>query len=223
MKKDIILFDINETVLDLSSLSQKFERVFGTKEALPLWFSRLLHTSTVCIATGVQSNFSDLASTALSAISSHYRVILSESDHSELLASFAQLPAHNDVAPALNKLKQHGYRVVAFSNSSRALIAKQMSHSGLIDIFDDIISVEETGSFKPNADVYRYAASRLGCDVNQVRLVATHDWDTHGAMSIGMKAAFIDRSGVPYHPLYLQPDIKGESMGNIADQIIAAN
>ncbi|WP_206683193.1 hypothetical protein [Neptunicella marina] len=57
--------------------------------------------------------------------------------------------------------------------------------------------------------------------MENLRLVATHDWDTHGALTAGLKAAFINRSGAPYHPLYLKPDIQSTSMHGIVDQIIA--
>ncbi|MFT4776956.1 MAG: 2-haloacid dehalogenase [Oleispira sp.] len=33
-----------------------------------------------------------------------------------------------------------------------------MKNAGLEDYFDDIISVEETGSFKPDTDVYKFAS-----------------------------------------------------------------
>lgn len=55
-----------------------------------------------------------------------------------------------------------------------------------------------------------------------LRLVATHDWDTHGALSAGLMAAYIDRSGAPYGPHYLRPDIEADTMTAIAHKIIAA-
>jgi 2-haloacid dehalogenase len=42
----------------------------------------------------------------------------------------------------------------------------------------------------------------------------------HGALSVGMKAAYINRSGAIYHPLYRQPDIYATTMGDIVKQII---
>jgi len=220
MHREIILFDINETVLNLSALKPKFKAVFGDENALLLWFSQLLHSSTVCIATQVNSNFSDLAGAMLEAIAVRFGVALTEETKGELLASFANLPPHADIKPALSKLRAHGFRIVAFSNSSLALISLQMTHAGLVDYFDDIVSVEETGSFKPDPKVYQFVAAKLDQPVECLRLVATHDWDTHGALSVGFNAAYIDRSGIPYHPLYRQPDIYERTMDSIVEQII---
>jgi 2-haloacid dehalogenase len=223
MKQNIILFDINETVLNLSTLKPKFKIAFGNEGVTATWFSMLLHSSTVCIMTEVKTDFATLASTMLNSIAVRMNIKLSDEVHKDILNSFASLAPHSDIVPALVKLKSAGFRTVAFSNSSRDLISIQMKNSGLIEYFDDIISVEETGSFKPDPAVYKFAAKELKQPIENLRLVATHDWDTHGALSVGMRAAFINRSNTIYHPLYRQPDIVASSMGNIVEQIIDKN
>jgi 2-haloacid dehalogenase len=56
------------------------------------------------------------------------------------------------------KLRSNGFRTVAISNSLFPFISAQMKTVGLVDYFDDILSVEETGSFKPDPDEYKFAA-----------------------------------------------------------------
>ncbi|OED82947.1 haloacid dehalogenase type II [Vibrio splendidus] len=223
MKKEVILFDINETVLNLGSLQPKFKAVFGSEDALSLWFSKLLHSSTVCIATNVKSTFSELANATLDAIAQRYKCDLTVESKDALLTSFANLPPHTDIKASLLKLRNNGFKTVAFSNSSLDLITSQIKNSGLEDYFDTVISVEETGSFKPNSDVYNFAADTLKEPVENLRLVATHDWDTHGALSAGLQAAYIDRTGVEYHSLYLKPEISSKTMDGVVEQIIKHN
>ena len=220
MEKETILFDMNETVLNLSSLNSIFSTVFCYDGALSLWFSSLLHSSTVCVATKVKANFSELSGVMLDSLAVRFGVTLTESTRSELLASFASLLPHSDIKPAIKKLRSNGFRTVAFSNSSLNLILTQIKNAKLVDCFDDIISVEEAGSFKPDPNVYKFAAEKLGESLGSLRLVSTHDWDTHGALSVGLKAAYIDRTGIPYHPFYHRPDISATSMKSIVDQII---
>ncbi|GAD90795.1 putative 2-haloacid dehalogenase [Vibrio halioticoli NBRC 102217] len=222
MNSEIILFDINETVLDLSSLKPGFITAFSQQDALSLWFSRLLHTSTVCIATGVRSDFATLAAITLDNVATYYKVTLSDKQRTELLKGFANLQAHSDIKPALSKLKQHGFKTVAFSNSSSALINQQIAQADLAEYFDEVVSVESTGSFKPDATVYQFVGQQLGVAKENLRLVATHDWDTHGAMSQGLKAAYIARTAAFYNPLYLKPEIQGDNMLEIVEQIISA-
>jgi 2-haloacid dehalogenase len=220
MKRHTILFDINETVLDLSTLKPKFKTAFGDESVMATWFSMLLHSSTVCIMTDVHTNFATLAGTMLESIAARKGINLSDVARDNILKGFASLPPHTDIKPALAKLQSAGFRAVAFSNSSLNLISTQMNNAGLMEYFDEIISVEETGSFKPDPKVYKFAAKKLDQPLESLRLVATHDWDTHGALSVGMKAAYINRSGAIYHPLYRQPDIYATTMGDIVKQII---
>ncbi len=221
MSRDTILFDINETVLDLSSLRPKFKATFGDEAITATWFSMLLHTSTVCALTATKTDFATLAGTMLDTIAARLGVELGKDTRADILSSFASLPAHADMKPALTRLRYADYCTVAFTNSSVKLVTTQINNSGLSEYFDDIVSVETTGSFKPDPKVYDFVAERLNRPIEELRLVATHDWDTHGALSAGMRAAYIDRSGAPYHPLYRHPDVHATNMVDVVEQIIA--
>lgn len=221
MSRDTVLFDINETVLDLSSLRPKFEAALGSQSVTATWFSMLLHSSTVCALTGARTDFATLAGAMLDAIAARLGVELTDETRADILRSFANLPPHDDIKSALTQLRSAGYRTVAFTNSSLKLVSTQINNAGLVEYFDEIVSVEETGSFKPDPRVYAFVAERIDRPVDGLRLVATHDWDTHGAMSAGMRAAYINRSGAPYHPLYLRPDVYATTMDDVAEQIIA--
>ncbi|MBQ0817891.1 MAG: haloacid dehalogenase type II [Hyphomicrobium sp.] len=223
MPRDTVLFDINETVLDLRSLGPKFAAALGDPAVVSTWFAMLLHTSTVCALTGVNTGFADLAGVMLDRIAALHDRTISDDARAGILGGFASLKPHADVKPALERLRSSGYRTVAFSNSSLNLVTKQIANAGLAENFDAVVSVEETGSFKPDGKVYQFVAERLDRPVGDLRLIATHDWDTHGAMVAGMHAAYIDRSGAPYHPLYRRPEIHATTMGGVVEQVIAAD
>ena len=220
MPRDTILFDINETVLDLASLQPKFEAVFADSGVTATWFAMLLHTSAVCALTKVETGFAALAGVTLDSVAARRGVTISEQQRDDILGGFASLQPHADMVPALQRLRDAGYRTVAFSNSSLSLVTSQITNSGLASLFDLIISVEQTGSFKPDRKVYDYVAARVERQTDELRLVATHDWDTHGAMSAGLMAAYIDRSSAPYNPLYKRPAVFATMMDEVVEQII---
>jgi len=201
MPRDTILFDINETVLDLGSLKPHFQDAFGDPELTATWFARLLHTSTVCALTGVLTTFAELAGHALDALAARQALALTDEQRSGILGAFAKLPPHPDVPPALGRLRAAGYRTE----------------------FDRVVSVEETGSFKPHAKVYHFVADRLDRAPGELRLVATHDWDTHGALTAGLLAAYVDRSGAPYHPLFRRPDVLSNDLVDLVERVIASD
>ena len=220
MKRDTVLFDVNETLLDLSSLKPLFQQALGSESVTATWFSMLLHSSTVCSLTNTQSNFATLAGIMLDTLAARMKLSVSSEMRQAILGGFASLPAHPDIVPALTKLRSAGYRTVAFSNSSHDLVSNRISNAGLSDHFNDVLSVEKTGIFKPDRRVYEYAADKLNRPMTELRLIATHDWDTHGAMSAGLLAGYIDRNGAPYHPLYLRPDVYAADMTDVVEQVI---
>ncbi|SIS73749.1 haloacid dehalogenase type II [Neptunomonas antarctica] len=223
MKQTTILFDINETVLNLSVLRPKFKSFFGDECFTDTWFSMLLHASTVSMITDVKTDFASLSKIMLEALAARNGVLISSAEIADILGGFSSLPAHSDIKTALSRLRAEGFRVVAFSNSSRNLITNQIHNAGLDEYFDEVISVEEAGTFKPSPMAYQFASTKLGQPKDKLRLVATHDWDTHGAMSAGLEAAYINRSGAPYNPLFKKPGIYGSTMNEIVDQIIATD
>ena len=223
MKQTVILFDINETVLNLCALRPKFESAFGDERFTDTWFSMLLHTSTVSMITDVKTDFATLSKITLEALAAKVGLQLSSETIGNILEEFANLPAHDDIKPALSTLRKAGFKTVAFSNSSLSLITKQIANAGLNDYFDEIVSVEEAGTFKPTSKAYEFVSQKLSKDVSDLRLVATHDWDTHGAMCAGLESAYINRSGAKYNPLYKQTEITGVTMMDVVDQIIATD
>jgi 2-haloacid dehalogenase len=43
----LIVFDVNETLLDLETMEPTFERIFGDRSWMRLWFTNLIRYSTV--------------------------------------------------------------------------------------------------------------------------------------------------------------------------------
>ncbi|MBU2531359.1 MAG: haloacid dehalogenase type II [Alphaproteobacteria bacterium] len=223
MSRDTILFDINETVLDLSSLKPRFQAVFGSDLVMPVWFATLLHTSTVCALTDVKSDFATLAGAAVDIVAGRFDISVSDDQRREILSGFQSLAPHADVKPALERLRAAGYQTVAFTNSSHDLVTRQLTNAGLVDLFDERISVEPTGNFKPAPNVYRFVSEQVGRPVEALRLIAAHDWDIHGALTSGLLGAYVARSGAPYHPLYRKPQIIGDDMVAVVEAIIEAD
>ena len=197
--RDTILFDINETVLDLTPLEGHFADVFGDANLGAEWFARLLHASCVAAITEVESHFAELAGIMLDALAARQGVALSSESRAQILGAFATLQPHGDVVAALDFLAAQGYQRVAFTNSSLDLVERQFAASNLDAHFDRIISVEPTGCFKPHPKTYHFAAAELARPIGALRLIAAHDWDTHGALSAGMLGGVFEsaRGGIP--------------------------
>ncbi len=138
--------------------------------------------------------FSICTRDALRYTASVFDVSLTEQQESELLACYAVLPAFDDVSDALKQLNEAGIRCFAFSNGTAAAVEGLLSNAGIRDYFDGIVSVDDLQTFKPNPDVYHYFIKQAKADIDQTWLVSSNPFDVLGALSVGFKAAWIQRT-----------------------------
>jgi 2-haloacid dehalogenase len=222
MAKRAIIFDVNETLLNIRHLDPIFERVFGDPGALKEWFSLLLLHSEAATLAGPYFDFGTLAMAALDMIAASRRANLSGKDKEEVLHGILSLPPHNEVADALRKLREAGFRLATLTNSSQKAVEQQMKNAGLSDFFERNFSVDSVRRYKPAPEPYRMVASELNLPPDRLRLVAAHAWDVMGAMQAGYAAAFVSRPGKVLFPLTPPPDIVGTDLAAVAQQIIEA-
>ena len=74
---------------------------------------------------------------------------------------------------------------------------------------------------KPSRQAYAYVERELGAEPSQLCLIACHTWDTLGAVAAGWQAALIKRVGNHVLGVGPQPQIVGDDLNDIADQLIA--
>jgi 2-haloacid dehalogenase len=219
----LIVFDVNETLLDLNALDPYFEMAFGRASFRTLWFATVLRNSLVSTITGQYEDFGVIAGASLDMTARQNGLVLSDENRSTILGAIRSLPAHPDVVPGLEKLKSAGFRLFTLTNSPPQVVEAQLNHSGLAGYFEKSVSVDTVRMFKPAAEVYRMAARELDVPVAGIRLVAAHDWDVVGALNAGCAAAFIARPGKVLNPLLPQPDIIGLNLVEVAEKIIQSD
>ncbi len=223
MARRVIVFDVNETLLDLGALKPQFERVFGDGEVLREWFGQVLQSALLTAVAGPYSDFGKVGRAALEMVAARRDVALTDADARAVLAGMRTLPPHRDAVPALRRLKEEGFRVAALTNSPPAVAEAQLTNSGIAPLLDRILSVDAVRRLKPAAEVYRHAADSFGVAPADLRMVAAHSWDVAGAMRAGCRAAFVARPGMVLDPLFDPPDIVGPDLGVVADRIVAAD
>lgn len=217
----IIAFDVNETLLDLSGLDPAFERAFGTARAREDWFTQVLQSAMTTTILGRYHDFSAIAAAALDQTAGRYGVSLSQKDRDAIAGGMRSLPPHPDVAPALERMRDAGLRLVALTNSAPQTAQAQLNNAGLSDFFEEIMSVDMAQTLKPAPEVYNTAARSMLATAQDMRLVAAHAWDIAGAMHAGWAGAFLARPGQVWNPLFEEPDIIEATMDDVATAIFA--
>lgn len=212
----IIFFDVVETVFSLAPLEERltaFNLPAGTDR---LFFAQLLRDAFALSASGVFRSFPEIAKGTLTVLLDSLGHTPSETMLNKILEAFSQLPAHEDVKPALEKLKSADCQAVLLTNGSRANTEKLVRDNGMENLVDDIVSVEDFKIWKPQAALYHQAARKHSCDPGKALLIAAHAWDVHGAIRAGFHGIWIQRQDSIYHPLMDRPD---EQVTNLVDAV----
>lgn len=214
-KPGIIFFDVVETIFSLASLEAKmteFDLPTGTART---FFAQLLRDAFALSASGIFHTFPEIAKGTLSVLLDSLGHKTDEAMLKEILEAFSQLTVHEDVKPALEKLKASDCQVVFLTNGSRANTEKLVRENGIEHLVDDIASVEDFRIWKPQTELYRQAAEKYACAPENALLVAAHAWDVHGAMRAGLQGIWIQRQESLYHPLMGNP----EQVTNLIDAV----
>jgi 2-haloacid dehalogenase len=217
----VIAFDVNETLLDLGALDAPFEALLGNAARRPQWFAQMLQLAFAGGLTGQYVDFTAAQRAALAMLGEREGVPLSADDIDSLVALMSSLPPHPEVPGALAGLARTSLRLVALTNSVRAVARAQLAYAGLDRYFHAVMSADEVAHLKPAPQPYLEVAERCDVPIGEVRLVAAHWWDVAGALSAGCQAAFVARPGMVLSPLGRRPGIIGPDLASVAKQIIA--
>ncbi|MGI4835416.1 MAG: haloacid dehalogenase type II [Janthinobacterium lividum] len=222
VRPQALVFDLNETLLDLAPLRQAVNQALGDPGAFRQWFGLLLQHSQTATLTGSYFNFSALADAAfeMAATMLQTKPLSAERRH-ELLHQFAHLPAHPDVAEGLGQLQTAGFRLFALTNSAPDMVRQQLATAGIAEYFEQALSVDPVRLYKPHPDAYHYAAKQAGVAPAQLLMVAAHGWDVAGAQAAGLQAAFIARPGQPLYPLAPLPAYQAPTITDLARQLLS--
>ncbi len=218
----IVVFDVVETLLDLSALDPYFQDTFGDATARPEWFTQTLENALVSSVVGPYKNFEELGGAALRMVAERRGVTLGKEAQQGLKDGLLHLPAHPDARPALERLRERGVRLATLTNSLKSASEAQLRFAGLRDLPEQVLSADEVRRLKPAREPYEYAAGRLGTDAGGLWLVAAHAWDVAGASGAGCKAAFVGRPGKVPDPTAPRPDVIGADLMKVAAGILAA-
>jgi 2-haloacid dehalogenase len=218
----LLVFDVNETLLDLRAMKDGVaEALAGRADLLPLWFTTMLHYSLVSTVGDNYDDFGAIGVAAMMMVARNHGVELSQEAAREAVMPICSLPAYPEVAAALGQLKQAGFRMVTLTNSSHATVDAQIKNAGLVELFEDLLSIEDVQMFKPHTHVYRWAARKIGVPSNECLLLAAHGWDIAGALWAGWRAAFLSRPGAQLYPLAPAPEIVAPDLRLAAERLIA--
>jgi 2-haloacid dehalogenase len=217
----LIVFDVNETLLDLQTMEPTFERIFGDRSAMRLWFANLIMYSAALTVAGCYVPFTDIGAAVMKMLADTQGIRIVDADKDELRERFSTMPPHREVPAALRKLRAAGFRLFTLTDNLLEVQTRQLEHGGIVDQFERRFSADGVKHHKPSREAYGYVERELGVQPSRLCLIACHTWDTLGAVAAGWEGALIRRVGNAVLGVGPQPQIIGDDLNDVADRLIA--
>jgi 2-haloacid dehalogenase len=186
-----------------------------------LWFGQMILYSCALTLAGSYVPFTDIGAAAMKILADVEGVKFTADDRAEFSQRFASMPAHPEVAGALQRLTDAGFRLYTLTDTPAATNGKQLEQAGILHFFERRFSIDDTvHHHKPAPEAYASVGKALG-PPSDICLVACHVWDTIGAVAAGWEAGLILRPGNAPLAVGPQPTYIGRDLNDIADQLIA--
>jgi len=222
MAKVTLAFDVYGTLIDTNGVLTLLENFVGKKAKAfsSTWRDKQLEYS---FRRGHMQNYVSFAvctQQALDYTCLFYKEDLSKEQKSELMAIYAVLPAFDEVKVALEKFKEKGFSLFAFSNGKKEAVEKLLNNAGIIDLFDGVVSVDDIKTFKPSPGAYAHFLRSANAKSGESWLISSNPFDVTGSISAGMRSAWIKRSEESiFDPWEIQPTIEVNSLLELTNRI----
>jgi 2-haloacid dehalogenase len=213
----VIVFDVNETLSDMTPMSERFVEVGAPAHLAATWFASLLRDGFALTAAGSTARMVDLGSSLLRASLAGLPL---DRDHDaavdHIMGGFASLDLHPDVVQGIAALSGMGMRLVTLTNGSTSLAHGLFERAHISGSFERLLSVDDAGIWKPAPAAYAYALSECAVPARDAMLVAIHPWDIDGASRAGLRTAWLNRSNQEYPAYFEAADLEAGTLTDLA-------
>ena len=168
----LIVFDVNETLIDLRTMEPVFERIFGDKGAMRLWFANLVMYSLALSVSGSYVPFTDIGAAVMKMQADTLGIKISDADRRELTEKFSTMPPYPEVPDSLRKLREAGFCLFTLTNNLVEVQTRQLAQGGIAGYFERCFSVDSVKLFKPSPQTYAHVEKVLGVGPSQLCMVA---------------------------------------------------
>lgn len=218
--KDIraCVFDAYGTLFDVhSAVGQHRGRLGKQADSVSmLWRTKQLEYTWLRSLMGAHTDFWGVTGDALDyALDAHS--IVDQKLRDDLLNAYLSLDAYPEVASVLQTLKQAGMKTAILSNGSPKMLSAAVTSSGIADLLDENLSVEDVGVYKPDRRVYQLAVDRLGVEESKVSFQSSNSFDAVGAAAFGFKVAWVNRFGQRRDRLPAQPQAELKTLEELPE------
>ena len=193
-------------IFNPNSVIPEVEKAFPGKgtEFTKLWRTKQFEYGFLRSITNRHADFFQVTEDALVYTAKAMQLELTPEKKERLLNAYLTLKPWPDAIDALRKLKASGVRIITIANFSKKMLRANADNAGITDLFDELLSTEVNGTYKPDPRAYALGMKRLKLKKEEILFAAFGGWDAYGATSFGYTTYWVNRFNLPVEELGIE-------------------
>jgi 2-haloacid dehalogenase len=209
-------------IFNPNSVIPEIEKAFPGKGAdfAKMWRAKQFEYCFLRTITNRHADFSKVTEDALIYTSKAMKLDLTTESQKSLLNAYLTLKPWPDAVDALRKLKASGIRIITIANFSPKMLRSNADAAGITDLFDELLSTEENGTFKPDPSAYELGMEKLTLEKDEIVFAAFGGWDAYGAKNFGYPTYWVNRFNLPAEELSVGADMTSNNMDGLLNYVL---
>ena len=212
-------------IFDPNSVVPEVERAFPGKgvEFTKAWRSKQFEYSFLRSITNDHEDFFQVTGDALDYTAEQMHLELTSETRARLLNAYLALTPWPDAIAALKKLRAAGVRIITLANFSPTMLRANTDNAGITNLFDELLSTEVNGTFKPDPRAYELGMKKLHLRKDEIVFAAFGGWDAYGAKRFGYATVWVNRFNLPTEKLGTAADRTSTNMDGLVEFVLGAS
>lgn len=219
---DACVFDAYGTLFDVNSAARSAQDVLAEnwQPLAELWRAKQLQYTWLRSLSGSYADFWQVTGDALDFALATLR-FEDPALRARLMNLYRTPSLYPEVSETLARLKTAGMTLTILSNGTPAMLAAAASNSGIADLLNVILSVDEVRIYKPHPSVYNLACTHLNLAAENICFVSSNGWDAYSAKAFGFRVLWCNRNNQPLEHIPETPEGQIATLAELPDIVLS--
>ena len=199
------VFDAYGTLFDVNSAAAKCKKKLGNRweSFANAWRTTQLEYTWLRSLMKKHKNFWEITEDSLDHTMETFKI--KQGMRNELLNLYKELSPYPEVKECLEGLKSKKIKIAILSNGTPDLLKGLVESNNIQNYFDDIMSIESVGVYKPDSKVYEMPIKKYNCNPENICFMSSNTWDVSGGGVFGYNAVWVNRFNKVFDKLNYKP------------------
>ena len=218
-KAKAVIFDAYGTLFDVNSAAEKCKNQIGDKWEGFANYWRMTQLEYTWLRS-LMKRHKDFWKVTEDSLDKSMKVFnINPNMKEELLSLYKKLSTFPEVNDTLKQLKNKNLKLAILSNGSPTLLNELVDSNNLIEIFDDLFSIEEVKIYKPDNKVYEIPIHRYKIKPEEIVFLSSNTWDVSGGGNYGYQSIWVNRNNNIFDNLDYKPKYEIKNLKQLLDII----